>query len=426
MGFDQDSTTNINDYNIVIDSIEISGNDITEDFIILRELTFGVGDTLNSEIAGYNRERIYSLGIFNDVRLKPYQVGQVDILKIEIDESWYIYPLPFVQLTDKDWDKITYGVGLLWKNFRGRNETLRGRISFGYDPSYSFAYINPNLSYNLNLYHQSQFVFTKAENRSSTAEQLYGSNFNQDFYSGRLTFGKRFGLFHRFSINGGFDYIETPFYIQGINASDERIDRTVILGATYSYDTRDLVQFPTNGIYASANFELKGMGINNIRYRVANIDFREYRTFFQKLTTKWRFSARHTGGSLVPYYDYSFLGFSERIRGYFYGEEREGNDLLYTSVEFDYPIIEETRIDLYFVPLLPRSLLSYRVALYSSIFADTGTTRMDGEPLKIKNFDTGYGTGLSLLLLPYMILRFEFAINDHGQTEWIFDLGSSF
>jgi hypothetical protein len=51
---------------------------------------------------------------------------------------------------------------------------------------------------------------------------------------------------------------------------------------------------------------------------------------------------------------------------------------------------------------------------------------MDGEPLKIKNFDTGYGTGLSLLLLPYMILRFEFAINDHGQTEWIFDLGSSF
>jgi len=228
------------------------------------------------------------------------------------------------------------------------------------------------------------------------------------------------------SLNSGYDYIETPFYINGINASNSRIDRIIVLGVSYLYDTRDLIQFPTNGIYAYVNIETKGFGIDNINYRVADIDFREYRTFFNKLTAKWRFAGRHTGGGLVPYYDYSYFGFTERIRGYFYEGQREGNDRLISSVEFNYPIIEETRINLYFIPLLPKSLLSYRVALISELFAETGTTRLNGEPFKIKSFDTGYGTGLSLLLLPYAIFRFEFAINDNGNTEWIFDVGTSF
>ena len=179
------------DYNVILDSIEIVGNEITKDFIIQRELTFSKGDTLNPILASYNRERIYSLGIFNDVRLKPYRVNQTDILKIEIEESWYIYPLPFVELKDRDWDKISYGVNVLWKNFRGRNETLRGRFALGYDPSLSFTYNNPNLHYNLSLYHQSQLLFSTSTNRSKTAEALYGSQFEQKIYSGRVSLDRK-------------------------------------------------------------------------------------------------------------------------------------------------------------------------------------------------------------------------------------------
>ena len=423
---EEDTLFYTDDYNIILDSIEIVGNEITKDFIIRRELSFSPGDTLNPALASYFRERIYSLGIFNDVRLKPYRINQTNILKIEIEESWYIYPLPFVELKDRDWNKISYGLNVLWKNFRGRNETVRGRFALGYDPSLSFSYLNPNLHYNLSLYHQSQVSFSTSTNRSKTAEELYGSQFEQKIYSGRVSFGKRFGLFHRVSINSGYDYIETPFYISGINASNSRIDRTPVLGLSYIYDTRDLVQFPTNGIYAFVNIETKGFGVDDISYKVADLDFREYRTFFKKLTAKWRLAGRHTGSGLVPYYDFSYLGFTERVRGYFYKGQREGNDRLISSLEFNYPIIEETRINLYFIPLLPKSLLSYRVALISELFAETGATRLNGEPIKIKSFDTGYGTGLSLLLLPYAILRFEFAINDNGNSEWIFDIGASF
>ena len=49
---------------ILIDSIKITGNEITETFIITRELTFKPGDKINPEILDYNRERVFSLGIF--------------------------------------------------------------------------------------------------------------------------------------------------------------------------------------------------------------------------------------------------------------------------------------------------------------------------------------------------------------------------
>ena len=412
------------DYSVIIDSIVINGNDQTEDYIIIRELTVGVGDTLNPHLAEYNRERIYSLGIFNFVYLRPFETNQEIILLIDIEESWYIYPLPFITLKDRDWDKISYGIGVLIKNFRGRNETLRGRLALGFDPSLNFSYNNPNLSHNLNLFADFGIGFNSVSNRSEIAEELAGGEFTQDFYFGQIVFGKRFGLFHRFGISAGYNYIETPFYIEGINASDQRIDRTVILGAFYNFDTRDLIQFPTEGMFAFINYELKGMGINDINYRVGYLDFREYRKIIGSLSAKWRFVVRHTSGD-VPYYDYSYLGLRTRVRGH-WKDQMEGNDLFFGSLEFDYYLVQDYRLDLYWIPLLPKSLLSYRIGLAAELFVDTGTTRFIGEPLTLKQFSTGYGAGIYFLMLPYFVFRLDLAFNETGNSQLIFDLGTSF
>ncbi len=414
------------DYKIVVDSILITGNEITEDFIILRELTFGIGDTLDHHLAAYNRERVYSLRIFNEVKLVPYSLNGINILHIEIEESWYIYPIPIIVLKDRDWEKISYGLSVSLLNFRGRNETLSGVATFGYDPSFGFRYFNPNLSYNQNLNLQVNLGYSTATNKSSQAEYLYGNSFEQKIFTSRVQLGKRFGNYHWAYLKSGFDYIETQFYIEGVNASDNNIDKTLIVGASYVYDTRDLTLYAADGIYTLLSYEWKGLGIDGINYRVADLEFREYGKIIERFTAKWRFSVRHTEGEIVPYYDYSYLGYSDRVRGYFNDGESEGNDRFIGSVEINYPIIEETRINLYWVPLLPNSLLSYRVAVIAGLFGDTGVTRDSGEPLAIKNFMTGYGTGISFLLLPYFICRVEFAVNDNGQTEWIFDLGASF
>lgn len=412
------------DYSIVVDSIIIEGNVQTQDFIILRELTFDVGDVITNELAQYNRERIYSLDIFNEVKLIPFKTKGINFLLISIEESWYIYPLPVLTLKERDWKKISYGLALSIKNFRGRNESITGVLTFGYDPSLSLSYFNPYLIRKLDIYSHFQLGFTDVSNKSKIAERLAGKKFSHKFYYGKIFIGKRFGLYHRLSVSAGFDYVETPFNIEGLSASNTNIDRTIILGISYNYDTRDLVQYASNGILAGANYEFKGMGLNNINYRIAEFEFREYRKLIGGLVGKWRIAARFSNGK-VPYYDYSFLGLAERIRGH-WDEQMEGNDIVLGSLELDYWILNDFRMNFYWIPLLPKSLLSYRVCFIWELFVDSGTARINGESFALNRFSTGYGTGFSILFLPYLTMRFEFAVNNNLDGQWIFDLGTSF
>ncbi len=419
-----DETTDIKF--IVVDSIFIVGNDVTEDEIILRELTFSLGDTLTKEELLYNQDRIFSLGIFTKVQLFPSSLENSHCkLIIYVEESWYLYPLPVAELRDRDWKKFSYGLDLVLQNFRGRNEVFRARSVFGYDPAYLLSYYNPYLIWEENIFFRADLQYRNASNRSSIAKMLYGGDFDQKFISGSVTVGKRIGLYHRISTGLGFNYTETPFYISGISVSGDRTDRFFSLLLGYAFDSRDLIQFPKNGIYGSAAIQLKGFGAHNINYQVFNLDFREYRPLLGDLVGKWRFTSRHAFGRQVPYNDFSFLGFGERIRGYFY-KESEGHDYYIGSLEFFYPVIKDVNISLDFIPIVPKELLSYRVALYSQIFGDTGATKLKDLKLSLNDFNTGFGTGLTLLILPYNILRIEFASDENLNTEWIIDLGVSF
>ncbi len=410
----------------VVDSISIQGNDITNNEIILRELTFKIGDTVNTKILAYNAERIYSLGIFTKVRLYHDPLSYTkNVVQILVNESWYIYPIPLAELKDRDWKKLSYGFDVVIQNFRGRNETLRARALFGYDPSLSLSYSNPYFIWKNNISLELNLAYHDTRNISSIAKYLYGGDFNQKFIGAGIGVGKRLGLFQKVAISLNYNYIQSPTYIKGISASNDRIDRLFSVGASYSFDTRDLRQFAREGILGSANFEFKGLGIDNINYQIASIDFREYRKLFGELGAKWRLASRFTMGKLVPFYDYSYLGYSERIRGHFF-DESEGNNLYLASLEFNYPVVKDFNISLDFVPIIPKQLLSYRVALYLQMFGDTGATQFKGYPISIKDFQSGYGMGLTLLILPYNIVRFEVAFDEHFRSEFIFDIGASF
>jgi hypothetical protein len=168
-----------------------------------------------------------------------------------------------------------------------------------------------------------------------------------------------------------------------------------------------------------------GIGIDDVNYGIAYFDFREYRKIYERLISKWRFASRITIGDDIPFYDYSILGSDERVRGHI-SKKIEGNDLYFGSVEIYYPIIEELKIDLTFIPIIPNKLLSYRVGFFTQIFAETGLTKYDDEPFALNRFITGYGCGITLLILPYQILRFEVGFDEKMKSEFIFDLGISF
>ncbi len=421
----QDTIKYLQNYRVVIDSIKLVGNETTKDFIIMRELNFSPGDALTPDLAKYNRDRIYSLGIFNVVDVYPETIQGKNYAVIDVEEGWYIYPVPFLEMRENDWKKLSYGAILVVKNFRGRNETVSLSGAFGYNPFLRLMYYTPYLSRKDDIFFNVSASYGSISNKSSVAAALHGSDYDQKNITGAVEIGKRFGLYQRLSITAGYSYIETPFFIKGISASDSRIDHTPFISLGYSYDTRDLIQFPKNGLLGAAAFQLKGLGSDGINYNIFKLDFREYRPIVGDLYAKWRFTTRLTGGKLVPFYDLSYIGYDERIRGH-YTEQLEGNNYYLGSMELYYPILKDIHISLDFIPLLPKSLLSYRVAIYTELFGDAGTVKFKGETLSINDIRSGYGGGLTLLILPYNVIRFEAGFDEYHNAEFIFNVAVSF
>ncbi len=414
-----DSTTLIK-----VDSIKISGNEKTEEHIILRELDFKSGDLVSKEQLEFNEERVFSLGIFNKVNFKTITENEINILEILVEESWYIYPLPFLKLRENSFKRSSYGLNLLYKNFRGRNESIWALITFGYDPTYQIQYYNPVLITGKNLSYGFSLGYTDLANRSIQSELLNGDSFTYNYIYGNISLGYRLNQFNILSATTIYEYIEMPETVSQLTASKKNIDRIYSFGLNYELDNRNLKQFSNKGTFANANLTHKGFGINDISYNILKLDFRKYNLVAGDLAVKWRGLFRSTFGKAIPFYGLSLLGDDEYIRGHRFNK-REGNNYLLTSLELNYPLIKEWNfsIDL---PLLPQSLTSARIGLYANLFVDSGTTFNNDEPIMKRELDSGWGFGFTLLILPYNAFRFEYAFNEQNEGEFILETGFSF
>lgn len=407
-----------------IDSIFITGETETDFDIIERELTLKVGQEVDSSQLYYDRERIYSLGIFTRVKLSVIRVDDKNVLRIFIEDSWNIWPIPYAYLQDNDWKRLSFGLDLYFHNFRGRNEKFRVKGGAGFDPMIGVQYSIPDLFRKEQISLDFSVEYKSVTNRSLKAETIYGSVFEQKFFGTSLMIGKRYNLFHKFSTYIGFSYIETPIYFPQISIYGDRIDRIGYLGFRYTYDTRDLIQFPSKGISLFADYQFKGIGNKEINYRIMLLDFRSYEPMIYGFTTKWRLSTRQTFGDKIPYYDYSIIGFGERIRGHF-NKKKEGDNLYKGSFELSRSIINNWDIS-FDLPLVPRELTTYRVEIHAQIFADAGFVEKKTYPVSLRDIDRGFGFGFTFLVLPYNIARAELAFNESFKSEIILVLGISF
>jgi outer membrane protein assembly factor BamA len=417
-------TVEYREHFIVVDTIIIRGNNITQPHIILNELTFQKGDTLTLSAINYNRERIYSLGIFNKVNVYPMPDIQKMVLYIDVEEAWYIWPIPFIELVDRDWKKLSYGIDLYIKNFRGENQNVHIKGAFGYDPHLNLSYSIPYLIRKDQIFLNWSAYYGNIKNRSQVADTLFGDNYNQRYIYSSLGIGKRFSLYARATLSGMFEYIKTPQSPYNANFPVKSVARIPSISAAYSYDSRDLAQFPSKGIYASTEYDYKGFGISNTRYSVFLLDYRQYKEIGNSISMKWRLATRQVFGNNIHYIDYSYLGYAERIRGN-YSSQHEGNSMYVASVEAKYPIIKEWNLKLN-LPVIPQALQSYRMALYYQVFFDAGMVRKQKQEISFNDFDSGYGGGITILFLPYNLIRLEMAWNKFGKLEYIVDIGVSF
>jgi outer membrane protein assembly factor BamA len=405
-----------------VERVVVTGNAHTKEFVILREMTLRPGSPITREMLEYDKNRIYSLGLFNEVQMRVEPSGPgTAVLAVEVTERWYLFPYPIFGIKDRDWAKAFYGVGVVHTNFRGRNEKLFMTAVFGYDPSFGIAYKNPFISEEGTYLLEARVSYSKVRNKSVLA-QSGTANFDERHYSASLTLGRRYGLHHTGWVSGGYEVVDIPDFLPGRTISPGGEDAYPVFAAGYLYDTRDLAEYPSQGSLARFTVTksgLPGATLDLVRYAV---DLRHYTPITSGLTWTLRTFTDLVAAGPAPSYYHTYFGYGERIRGHFRDVE-EGENLLGLTTELHVTLLP---VHYFKISALPSEFGVWKFAVVATAFADAGTVWFRGTPLATGNFVKGYGVGLNFLLPYSSVLRTEYAFNELRKGEFIVDVGTSF
>lgn len=383
----------------VVSSIVIKGNKVTMDYVIKREIQYSVGMPLDSALARDDRNRIFNLGIFADVYWQAIPLeDRTVILEYEVVESKRIFGGPAPA-----WDEKTgwsLAGGLVWKNFRGRNETLMGSGSIGGKTTFGIYYLNPwisgdHVSLNIETGHN-------IEDHSFLPYKV-----NTTSFEGNV--GRYFGYTRKVSL--GFELVQKYFLVDSI----ELKYKFIAPQGVFQYDSRDIYLEPTKGILITQSF-----------YSILDLDRkRKTTTFWQHSYSAYRklnhsqkplvlalnLTSRITLGQLDPVW-MNYIGSTATVRGWNFPGRK-----LYTSSE------QSNRFGQQYVivsaelrkTIIPRYVTKFETEFGLTVawFIDAGVISQELPELR-KQIPI-QGTGISLQIpFPYIgILRLDYGWGLH-------------
>ncbi|WP_414695308.1 outer membrane protein assembly factor BamA [Phenylobacterium sp.] len=117
---------------VYVDRIDIVGNTRTLDYVIRREMNVTEGDAYNRVLVDRSKNQIKALGYFKDVDITetPGSAPDRTGLQVKVTEQ------PTGELSFSagysSIDRLVVDLGVTERNFRGRGEDVRARVSVGY------------------------------------------------------------------------------------------------------------------------------------------------------------------------------------------------------------------------------------------------------------------------------------------------------
>ncbi len=412
-------------------AIIIAGNRRTKPHVILREMQSKVGAIADSEVLARDRKRILNLGIFSRVDIEGYRAATGVEIIVTVFESWFLYPYPIVFLNDREWNwnKLSYGAGLLHLNFRGRNETISASGWAGYNPSVQLDYANPWMFGKANLFGRWRFFSSRTQNRFFEQNQ---QEVTEKRIGGSFSLGRRFGYFNYLSVNLGYSELEMDPYVSGQTLNRSGKDELPSLGLTYTYDARDFYEYPLEGTYVRLSARRVGFKQEKINYQRYGVDVRRYQKINTHLTLA-AYGMADLGRNKIPVYDLVYLGYSNRVRGRFF-DRVSGRHVALGSVEARLPLLPMRYLSAANSSLLrqtvPGFLLPYmsnvKFGMNLALFYDYGIAWSKNEIPDLKTGLSGFGAGLHFHVPVLGLVRLEVASDDKGRLQGIFDMGVAF
>lgn len=384
--------------NLPIEEIEITGNKITQEEIILREMKLAPGIIPSEELLRSDQLRVLGLDIFSRVEFTLKSRSGKSVLLIEVTEEWYIFPLPYWNLSDDNPPQITYGFRYMQKNFRGRDESLTASLWGGNDRGFSFYHHTPWMRGTPSLI-RSVYVYQATSKSENLAVRDLDLEYRQTV--GQIFIGKRWSREFSSQIGCRFRLVtaENPLQL----ATGGELDRMLELEASSAWDGRDLRQFPRRGVYAGSRF-LQGWQISSQgHYQRLLLDFRYYIPYkLLSLCQRWEW---FPGWGNIPPYDWIIVEETAPIRSTLLRDE--GESFLFSSLELRIDVLPLHYFTWRKAPIFKPYFRNLQYGCAAEIFLDVGDAYTSVLSPTVQSLLWGYGVGL-LLRLPYVdVIRLE-------------------
>ncbi|MCZ8127546.1 MAG: BamA/TamA family outer membrane protein [Microcystis sp. LE19-114.1B] len=427
----------------------------TREFIITREMRLKAGDIFNRNTAQQDLQRVFGLGLFEDVRLSfsPGSDPREVIVNVDVVEgnTGSVAAGGGISSNAGLFGTVSYQQ----RNFGGNNQTLGAEVQLGereflFDLSFSDPWIatdNFRTSYTVNVFRR-QSISLVYDGENSSIRTLNDNDSPRIVRTGGgITFvrplapdvftkpkwvvslGFNYQQVQVQNANGDISPLSAPlngFGSQQLAFSSSGTDDLLSLNFGAIQDFRDNPLQPTSGSFLRLGLEqtvpvgsgsifgtrVRGSYSYFIPVRFIN-SFNLFETdiFKGQQSLAFNVQAGTVLGDLPPY-DAFIVGGSNSVRGYAEGEVGSGRSYFQATAEYRFPIV---------------------AIIGGALFVDFGTTvgsqgDVPGQPGIVRDLPgTGLGYGLGVRVQsPVGQIRVDYGFNVDGGSRLHFGIGERF
>jgi outer membrane protein assembly factor BamA len=425
---------------VFIANISIYGNNKTKDFIILREIPFKQGDNVSKKDLPKKlviaKDQLINTSLFLDVSVYVQATyGDFVFITVYVKERWYIFPLPYFSLVDKNintwWvtynhslKRANYGIKFLHNNISGRNDKLMLWLITGYTRQVSLKYIRPFFDAKLHNGYNVSFNYTKQR------ELNYATSFSkQQFFKPDSSF------FVRDGIEAEVDYVYRPAlrtrHVFTLGFNTEHVSDTIlkfnphylpdgktkvafpVIGYTLAYSHADYNWYPTKGFLGQASISYHGGFNSGINLTQLQLEGSYTIPLLPKTQIQFKEGAMLSLPFNQPFYTKKLFGYGGMfMRGYEY-YVMDG-----VAGTISRATLQHKLLHLNFKLASGNHSLNVPLTFYGKVYADAGYV-YDKQPensLLNNKLIHSWGFGVDMISFYDIIFKFDYTINQLGES----------
>lgn len=426
-----------------IKDILINGNERTRNSVILRELPFSNGASyqLNKIVAGFYdvKKRLMNTGLFRSVIVSLRSIENRDVyVQIDVEEKWYLYPLPFIRVADDNFgnwwsekgrklDQLNYGIRITQENATGRNDKIQLYVMNGYTKQlmlqYKGLYLDHDLKWytNLSLSHgkNREINYITQNNRPLALKNPAG--FIRTFSNASVDVVYRPAIKTRHTLTLGYyseSFADTVHKLNS-NFSNSLSVHVPTIGYNVSYVDVDFVHYPTKGFVGEFGLSKVGLSGAVNMWQMSAMGNYSWPAF-KKSIMNLRMVGMVKLPFRQPYTQQDFIGHNDMFLQGYENYVVDGVAGGYTKLAFIHPIVNasikppKTAITKKF-----RLFNPIPIKVYAKVFSNVGYVHnpnaTPANELNNKMLYSG-GIGLDVVAFADMIFKIEWSFNQLGQN----------